>query len=165
MARPSVVTPETRAAIERVTAGLGEGATVAALHAALAAEGVNLSRATLSRFRAGRFDGQRSAPAASSAAALSADDLTPAALADELQRRYVETRAVLDAVRAEAMTGGPALSRWLKALGDLGATAERLARMVPPAPPDPATDPECVEARKAIVGAVARFLEQQAGRT
>jgi hypothetical protein len=149
MARPTKITPAVESAIQRLGA---DGASLPALRAALAAEGFDLSVPTLQRYRAR----QRQAPAGDAVAA--DDDLTPIGLADELRRRYVEVRAVVERVRAEAMGGGPALSRWLRAVDAFGATAERLARMVPPPAPDPETDPAHVAAKARLLARVDEVL-------
>jgi hypothetical protein len=158
VARPSVITPEVRAAIERARERLGADATVGALRAELEAAGVRLSPATLSRYRAGRFDASPAAHTPDSRAADDGSDVTPAALADELTRRYREVRAVVDGVKAQALEGGPALSRWLRSVAELVDLAEALARMVPPTPPDPETDPGNVAAKKRLLEQVDAIL-------
>jgi len=144
MARPTIITPQIQAAIDRLSS---EGVSLSALRTALAGEGFEVSIPTLQRYRARA----RRPPTSPGEEPTGATDLTPAGMAEELRRRYLDVRQVIERVRAEAMTGGPALTRWLRAVDELGATAERLARMVPPTPPDPETDPANVAAKRRLL--------------
>jgi len=159
MPRASVDTPAFRAAL--ATAGGLRGSPLPVLADRLRAAGHPCSARTLARLRAR----DRATPADARpdpADAVELERQAGAAVASGELGHLARVRAAL--VKAlgewEILIGtNPAAVRAYATLSRaLGEVAEKIGALTPPAPSDPATDPACLEAQRAIVDAVAKFL-------